>query len=1212
MINLSHRKHFPIAFTILLGINFAISAGLRYTNFFLSSRADKTITLGIMFLVSFILILLFVTPFLKKLFSGLDKTRLKRIQLLSALVTAVIMISFYRLPDFPKEMSLEIYPSDAGSNPITLTSMSRYDPPRNIVVPVKLTNLRYEGDWQVTGNDLTYVPAAGTRSVISYKSYVTGNISLTFLTGPEQGTVDISLNDQIQTIKLTEDEPGTREITLSIPNQWANADQIRKVLLAIGIFADVTSLLLILVLFLLLMDLCFVQKKIKVRGGLSLSGLVIISLVILGLSSQFQKVVVFPDAVLEKEIRTMTNRPEGKLYTYQLLTIVNLDLRGKGVESLDGIDSLRNLRTLNLSGIRVNDLSPLQKLAKLQRLDLSNNLLEDASVISALVSLEELVIRQNLIEDLSFLEKLKNLKVLDIANNRIVDIEPLKNLPHLEELNLRENLVTDISSLAELSNLTYLNLHSNYGISDISPLANMKQLRTLILRNIPVEEQVYLLTEFIHLQHLNLRNCGINTIHPLIMLFEKNALQNHQQEGTHAYLNILENPLLNVDDNSYQGLRHYWFNITYRYPYTIHSEKSEVSGPIFSHKSGFYSQGFRLSLTAEDEGARIFYTLDGSEPSVSAQNQPALTTFEFIAPVVVDSRENDPIQFANILTSRLNTFIPDRSMFKATIVRAVVLDKDGNLSPVLSNSYFVAEDIEKRFSLPVVSLISPPDGLFSDEVGIYVPGDLYAVTSPRDARWNQANYTQRGLVWERPAHFQLFDTRGDMLLEQDLGIRVHGGASRSAAQKSLRLYADSIYGNDELIQFDFFPQLSGRVSEDRIQTFSTLILRTGGGGDWDVTMVRDVLGQSLLENTRLDIQGSYPVLVFIDGEYWGIHNIRTRYDYKYFEEYYGILPDELTAYSTGHIYRFLGERSEDNLYRDMLKEIDENYETNGFITVGKLADAQAYKRIGELMDIENYVDYNISQIYANKLDWPSGNILYWRKKTTNNQAGDTTRYGHDGRWRWMVIDMDICFTNPSGNTLAHATQEGVQATYLLRSLLQNPEFKRSFISRFADLLNTNFDEDVVLEKIDMVEGTYSPEIPEHIHRWGNLGGSMESWQANLDEVRDFARIRPELQRQQLVDYFGLAGTARLNLETDPQQGYVQVNSLVIEKDAIGVDDPKDWSGIYFKGVPVTLSAVPREGYRFSHWEGLTGGQAKESEVVLDLTGDLTLTAVFVP
>jgi hypothetical protein len=843
-------------------------------------------------------------------------------------------------------------------------------------------------------------------------------------------------------------------------------------------------------------------------------------------------------------VREAIGKPEGRLYTHQLLTLIELDLSGRGIRELEGIEGIRNLR------------------------------------------------------------------VLDLSDNQIEDLTPLQGLRKLQKLNLRENRVRDITALAKMKQLTYLNLHSNEDIQDLTPLKNLTMLNSLILRNVPIGDQVSILANLNRLTYLNIRHTSIRDIGVLVEMMSRGVLQDDVSAGKRVTVNILENEIGEGKGDPYLGLRGYWEKVSYRYPYYLPNYASEVAGPEFSHESGFYEEGFALVLTTPEAGGKIFYSTDGSEPAIDEKQMAMGSTREYTGPITVNNKSAGLNRLSQIETSRIDDYKPPENMFKAMVVRALVVGEDQRRSGVVTHTYFVEEGVKERFSLPVLSLTVAPVTLFDDRYGIYVPGELYQDDHPQNPLFNTANYTQRGLKWERPAYVELFDPSGEVVFAQEIGIRIHGGASRGYPQKSLRLYAREEYSGESTMQFDFFPDLSERINRLEVNEFETLILRTGSAGGIESALIKDIIGQSLLENLQLDIQGNYPVIVFLNGEYWGIHNLRSRYDAGYFQNYYHIPTGDVVVLVGSESELYLGDPCDENLYTDMLRLIDEHYDTNGYRTVSTLADAQAYAAMSELMDIENYIDYKISQIYPNKVDWLGNNILYWRKKADGALPESGEMYGHDGKWRWMVIDMDSGFKDRYFNSMENVTTEGSQGTYLFRSLLQNEEFRRSFINRLADLLNTNFKTEVVLSKIDEVQQIYEPEMEEHILRWGMPGGSLADWRANVEEFREFARTRPEELRQQIADYFDLAGSAELRIRTDPGKGYVRVNRLEIREGMVGIEDPSNWAGVYFQGVPFTITAMPAEGYRFSHWEGLKGGDPTALSQEITLTGDLALTAVF--
>jgi hypothetical protein len=305
----------------------------------------------------------------------------------------------------------------------------------------------------------------------------------------------------------------------------------------------------------------------------------------------------------------------------------------------------------------------------------------------------------------------------------------------------------------------------------------------------------------------------------------------------------------------------------------------------------------------------------------------------------------------------------------------------------------------------------------------------------------------------------------------------------------------------------------------------------------------------------------------------------------------------------------IGRPGEKEEYFDLLRMIDNDYSENDYATVDTLADQTAYNEIVDLLDIENFIDYFVSQIYFGNRDWPHNNIMFW--KTVNHQKSyDQQSYWYDGKWRWIVFDLDMTFDNVEQDALAFATAENEWSTYLLRSLLENQTFREKFINSFADHLNTTFREDVVAERVDVFKSVYQPEIEEHIHRWGNAGGSLETWLDQVDQIMEFAQLRPKIQREHIISYFNLPGLAQVTTSVNPLQGYVRINSVDLIEGYPGVEDASHWTGIYFKDISIKLSAIPYEGYEFSHWEMNT--QMEIYDQILDIMPeeDIQVQAVF--
>jgi Leucine-rich repeat (LRR) protein len=913
---------------------------------------------------------------------------------------------------------------------------------------------------------------------------------------------------------------------------------------------------------------------------------------LLGLSSRVDSVVNFADPNLEKAVREKINQPNAPITRLDVLAITELDASGREIRRLEGIETLNRLTVLNLANNAVEDLLPLADMGMLVELNLQNNRITDLDAIN-----------------FDYIKRLP-IRSLNLRDNFIENIESLSDFYVLEKLNLRGNRIRNVEPLTGLTGLVYLNIHSNPVIIGLDSLSNLQNLQTLIMRNVFIGENSQFLASLEKLQKLNIRNSSIADLSVLAALMQSGSLQDNVEAGVYAYVDLLESEMPDNGSDSYLSLRRYWDNISYTYPINLPYYPDSVGTPLFSHQSGFYTNGFYLTISTKESDEMIYYTLDGSDPSFNSQMEMMGTTKSYTEPIFIQDRTDLPNQLSSIVTDKWRQHIPSENVFKGTVVRAIVVDGAGNRSNALPQTYFVDTKKYMRYSFPVVSIVTDADNLFDDEIGIYTFGNLYQNIYPDEPWENPANFTQRGLKWERPASFEMFGVDGEMLLAQNIGLRIHGGYSRAFSPKSLRLVAGDEYDEADLIQYDFFPRLNNRLNEGRADSFKTLILRNGGN-DIGRALFRDALAQSLLESTHLDIQGYQPVILFINGEYWGIHTIRTRYDEQYFQSYYGIEPDELVVFERGMDFVRLGSNTDDgNNFSNLFRLLDENYSQNSFATPSSLTDDRIYQQVAARVDIDNFISHFVAQTYFDNTDWPRTNVFTWAKTTNLSDSEAGISYGHDGRLRWMITDVDFGFINPEHNNLKRLIVEldNEPSTYILRALLENEEFKIAFINRFADYLNTIFHEDVVVGKVNEFEKLYLPEIEEHIQRWGVPGRSLASWRQNVDSIRNFALARPGYQRQHILEQFNLPGVVSVTLQADPTQGYIQINSIDIREGVVGVDNPANWSGIYFQGIPVTVTAVPAPGYRFASWQET--GSTQETLPLL-LTEDISLTAQFV-
>jgi len=577
----------------------------------------------------------------------------------------------------------------------------------------------------------------------------------------------------------------------------------------------------------------------------------------------------------------------------------------------------------------------------------------------------------------------------------------------------------------------------------------------------------------------------------------------------------------------------------YFYPPTPEAQNSELSifnrvtSPEFSLDGGFYNGQQTVTITCSEPGSKIYYTNDGHTPTTNDNL--------YQAPISVNS----------------------------TIVIKAIAVKEGYLnSKIVTKSYFIDEQI----NLPVISISTDPENFFSDTSGIYVIGTngIIANCSTAPRNWNQD--------WERPITIEFFEKDKSKAFCVDAGVKIYGGCTRLYAQKSLAFYFRDSYGYKKL-SYRLFPELP-------ITEYNNFILRSSGQ-DWWRTMFRDAFVQTVIRhNMDVDNQAYRPSVLFLNGEYWGIHNIREKLNEHYVEEHYQIPENniDLIEYSKG-ITANVGDKI---AYDAMMSYLQNN----------NFADSSKYEYISSILDINSFIDYYICQIYGANADWPGSNTKLWHAK--DNSV----------KWRFMVYDTDFTFGGNSNgqynsNTLVLATS-GTSTTYpnptwstlMIRRLLENTGFKNEFIQRFAAHINNTYEPNYIISVIDSIKTLISAEIPRHKNRWTQSVSYTTGWDNNVEIMRDFARKRPEFIRGFIKDYFNLSGTYDLTVSTANNKGYIKINNVKLKQN----------NQVLFNNIPVTITAEAKPGYKFVKWEGVNSSTNKQ--ITLTLNSDNFLYAVF--
>jgi len=526
----------------------------------------------------------------------------------------------------------------------------------------------------------------------------------------------------------------------------------------------------------------------------------------------------------------------------------------------------------------------------------------------------------------------------------------------------------------------------------------------------------------------------------------------------------------------------------------LNYESTKKTAFKVSHESGFYAEPFNLTIDHSSQ-SKIYYTTDGSYPDTTSQL--------YNSPINLSAYIGIPGNLSSIPTTPLNgmwqlqyfKWIPPKIEVtkRAATIRIREFQNGVPTSgfDAFTFVYFIGKDDAQKHQFPVVSIVTDKKHLFDYEKGIYVPGIHYDSASwkgPTDPFWPPGNYQMKGKLWERPAAVHYFDEDDELGFSLDAGIRIQGAVIGGFPIKSLRIVMKKKFG-DSILNYPVF-------KDSKLSTYKRLLLRTSGN-DFLGTYFKDALLQDVLSPLDLELQSSTPSVVYINGEYWGIHNIREKLDKHFIKTHFNLKEDQFDIVEVCETLNH-GDIQE---YKNLIDYIKNN----------DISSDDVYGKVSEQIDIKNYIDYNLAELYFGNSDWPGNNVKLWKEKGIGN------------KWRWLVFDLDLSFGysqmnffhSPDHNSLKDATAIDSKewfnydcSTFLFRTLLKNESFKKQFVSRYLELSASNFSADYIISKINAYENLYASEMEAHINRW-NYPKSMNSWREEIDKMREYARNRPK-------------------------------------------------------------------------------------------------------
>jgi len=534
-----------------------------------------------------------------------------------------------------------------------------------------------------------------------------------------------------------------------------------------------------------------------------------------------------------------------------------------------------------------------------------------------------------------------------------------------------------------------------------------------------------------------------------------------------------------------------------------------LSRPISSKLSGICHSSFYLKLSHNNTvPCQIVYTTDGTEPN-----------------------ENSTVYSDSIF------------VYQKTVLRTKIYPLTTTSGYLPSQQTILTYLFNISHDTPILLVTTDPNNLYGAS-GIF-------------DNWSSD--------WVKPAHAVYLNEGLDhpFVFQRQTAIRMDGGAggSRSQPQHSFRLSFDHGALGQAPVHFPIIPDRPERTK------YSEIYLRNGSNQYLNLPYKDASQVRMMSEGTKNYYSAYRPVSVYINGSYFGLYELREKFNSEYFEIHDGANKDSLELLSLSYWYNLVLRTVEGDV-----SHFWDSY--NDFLTLNPsapsfMADAD------QLFDLTHYTDYIIAESWMGNVDWPGNNIKIYRSDKTN------------WRWRFSLIDLELSmqpngWTSCTDNHINYMLGQSTSLPYIniwLKSI-QNETYKNYFINRFADLMNTSYRTEALLARENTFFESMVTEMPNEFARWGdpnNIAGQMQNFVTNHQTFQEQLACRSTEVFQHLKNGFNLVKTVEVSLAVYPDSsGEIALNTI----------QPSNypWTGTYFDGVPIQLVPVAKPGYFFSHWE----------------------------
>ncbi|NLD95356.1 MAG: T9SS type A sorting domain-containing protein [Fibrobacter sp.] len=545
-------------------------------------------------------------------------------------------------------------------------------------------------------------------------------------------------------------------------------------------------------------------------------------------------------------------------------------------------------------------------------------------------------------------------------------------------------------------------------------------------------------------------------------------------------------------------------------------------------------------------------------PSVKFSATPGFSSETQTVTIEASSGTDNTIYYTTngtVPTTGSNKYSGPVVIDKNTVLRARCINSSTLAGTVATASYFVNETPRTMMR---VSVVADSTYLWDDEIGMY-----------------QNSYKDKRI----PASIEFFQPDGSFMTQVNAGINPGTLTSYTCPQKPLQVgLKGGKYGSDFIV---------AQIFDKKAASYEKIRIRNSGDS-WGTTLLGDAVVESMCNGQLNNGASAYkPVIVYINGEYWGVMELREQFDEQYFTNNYNVDPTSLNHYSKSILPPAPGREG----WELNAGSWDEYNELMSMAKSGSMNDSDRYKSVSERIDENSLMDYIAAEDYGANISW-GHNVEMWKV--------------HGTTWRWLLCDFDRAFTyskvalnlfNNSGGGMSGSI---IPKDTLFTKLISNSEFKNRFVQRFAAHLNSTFSSVRMIGIVDSLYNILKPEMPDQIARWKDAKGSiqsMDAWEGNIEKMKNFMAERPANVFNHLKSQFELSGYTTLTIEDD-EQGDVYINDV---KMCAGTD-----SLTFFKDIPLKIRAVPKPGYVFAGWKEI----ATDNEITLTLTENTTIKAMF--